>query len=133
MGAAAQHLRRAIELNPRRPEAHYNLGLALVDAAPEEAFVSLGEAIALRPNFTDAWYYRGRALQLLGRLDEAEAHYRRALEVEPRHGRSYVAIAAVLDELGRSGEALRYLRHGATAAQPPGPVQEALRLGLASR
>jgi len=126
LDAAAEHLQRAVELNPRRPEAHYNLGLALV-AAPEEALVPFGEAIALRPNFADAWYYRGRMLQTLGRLDQAEAHYRRALEIEPRQGRSYVAIATVLDELGRRDEALRYLRHGSTAAQPPEPVQEALR------
>ena len=55
------------------------------------------------------------------------AHYRRALEIEPSHGRSYLAIATVLDELGSHDEALRFLRHGSTAADSPEPVQEALR------
>src|SRR6185295_887402 len=126
LDSAVANLRRAVELNPRRPETHYTLGLALVDKAPEEALTSFGEAIALRPNDANAWHYRGRALQSLGRLDEAANHYRRALEIEPGNGRSYLAIAEVLDKLGRHDEALRYLRHGATAANSPEPVQEAL-------
>ena len=76
------------------------------------ALVALGEAIELRPNYAEAWFYGGRALKALGRLDEAELYYRRLLELEPGHARGYVAIAEVLDELGRGEEALRFRRHG---------------------
>jgi len=107
--AAVEHLRRAVELNPRRPEAHYNLGVALVDEETETALNSLGEAIELRPNYAEAWFYSGRALSSLGRLGEAERHYRRLLELEPSHARGHAAIAEILEALGRGDEARRFL------------------------
>lgn len=113
---AVEPLRRAVALNPQRPEAHYNLALAQIEASPEEALDSLGRAQALRPNHVDAWFYSGRLLQALGRLEQAALHYRRTLELDPRHARGYVAIAEVLERLGRGEEAQRYLRHASTVA-----------------
>ena len=114
--AAVAYLLKAVELNPRRPEAHYDLGVARIDSAPREALVSLSQAIELRPNYAEAWFYSGRALTALGRRVEAEQHYRRLLELEPSHARGYAAIAETLEALGRRDEAQRFLRHGALGA-----------------
>jgi Tfp pilus assembly protein PilF len=45
-----RHLRRAIELNPEQPAAHFNLGKELArQQRPAEAALAFGEAVRLAP------------------------------------------------------------------------------------
>ena len=39
--------------------------------------------ITIQPDFVDAWIYRGRALQELGKYQEALTSFRQALEIDP--------------------------------------------------
>ena len=48
----------------------------------------------------EAWLERVRALRTQGRLDEALAAARRALELAPRHAGAWFGLGAVLDERG---------------------------------
>ncbi|MEM7048853.1 MAG: tetratricopeptide repeat protein [Acidobacteriota bacterium] len=79
----AERLRRIPE---RRAAAiyHSNLGAeAMVDGAGSEAVVHLGAAIALDPDFEQAWLNLGVALRRVGNLPAAEGAYRRVLELDP--------------------------------------------------
>ncbi|MEW6218502.1 MAG: tetratricopeptide repeat protein [Thermodesulfobacteriota bacterium] len=51
---------------------------------PEKALASYQEALAVQPLYARAWERRGRLELGLGRLDEARASLRRALELDPR-------------------------------------------------
>jgi protein O-GlcNAc transferase len=63
-------------------------------------------ALALKPDYVEAWHNRGRVLQHLGRLDDALASYQRAVTLSPGLAESFNNSGAVLPELGRFEEAL---------------------------
>ena len=87
-------LQRVIELEPDLPEAHANLGFALLGAQqPQAARDAFGRAIALRPAQANAYYGLALAQESLGDLElalgamrsylhlgrgESEDHQRRA-------------------------------------------------------
>ena len=49
----------------------------------DEAESNYTQAIALKPDFVQAYNNLGSTLQQLGRLDEAEASYKKAITLEP--------------------------------------------------
>ena len=51
----------------------------------------------------------GRALETLGRLDEAEAAYRRAIVLAPNTPRSHYALGRLFQRQGKTAEAQREL------------------------
>lgn len=51
----------------------------------DEALASYDKALALKPNYADAYINRGNALKDLNRLDEALASYDKALALKPNH------------------------------------------------
>jgi len=63
-------------------EAHYRIGLALADSADEAGAKKAWQKAAEepRPSISDLCYYRARALQRLGRNEEAEAALQELLE-----------------------------------------------------
>jgi tetratricopeptide (TPR) repeat protein len=125
--AAEQRLIRALELEPQRPEALFNLALILnAKGELDTAEARLRQALALRPNLTKAWFYLGEVKAKEGRPAEAADHYRRALQIDPTHTRAYLGIAKALRDSGQEQEALRYLRHGSRHARKPELVKAAL-------
>ena len=125
--AAETRLRRALELEPDRPEALFNLALILhAKGELETAETLLQAALALRPYMAKGWYYLGKVNAGAGRPAAAVAGYRRALGIDPLHTRSYLEIAQVLKAMDQENEALRYLRHGSRHARKPELVQAAL-------
>ena len=112
--------------SPARPESLFNLGLLRVDRAPERALADLDRALALRGNQVAAWFYRGIALKRLYRTTEAESAFQRALEIDPRFTRGYLALAESSLARGDQSAARRWLVHGAEVAADPGKVRAAL-------
>ena len=99
-------IKRAIGLNPKVAEAHYNLGNALRDLKRcEEALASYHKAIALKPEFAVAHNNLGTALADLKRHEEALASYDRALTVRPDFAEALANRGLVLTALGRLSEA----------------------------
>src|SRR5437868_1887637 len=77
---AIDFTQRAIAADPSIAAFHSNLAKFLADASRcSEALSSADEAIRLEPNFPMAHVNRGYALNRLGRLEQAEESYRRAL------------------------------------------------------
>jgi len=68
------------------------------------------EAIKVRPEFPEAEFQRANALVSLGRLNEAEMSFRRAIELKRNWAMPYSALGALLDRLSRETEAETFLR-----------------------
>jgi eukaryotic-like serine/threonine-protein kinase len=100
---AIVYFQRAAEFDPSYARAHLQLGVAMdVKAAyltmpelHERAITSLRRAIALRPDFAEAWRELGAPLISVGREDEALEAVRLALALAPDDALSHSALARV--------------------------------------
>jgi tetratricopeptide (TPR) repeat protein len=98
--------RRAAEQLPGDPEAHYNLGTALLAVRrPEEALVSFRRALSLAPEYMSALSALGSTLHSLGRVDEAVTCYQQLLQRNPGFAEMHSNLGHALRQLGRPGEA----------------------------
>jgi predicted CXXCH cytochrome family protein len=119
--------RRALAQGSDRVEGEYNLGrLLAAKDLHDEAGEHLARAVADRPNLVAGWFHLGEVRAVQGRLRDAVACYRRALEIDPTYTNAYLGIGRALVALGDRAEALRYLRHGMVHAARPEAVREAL-------
>lgn len=81
---AAELLRAAVRLDPRRAAVHYRLGCALDDSGEiDAAGAAFALAAQLAPDFADAHFALSHTLERLGRLEDAIAANRRALALDP--------------------------------------------------
>src|SRR5713101_177825 len=114
--AAVAPLRRALEIDPRNPEAHDNLSAALTlsvkDRTPpegretlEEALRHTRDALALDPNLVQAHVNASKVLILLARPEEAEKEAREALRLSPGLAPARVNLAESLFRQARYQEA----------------------------
>jgi Tfp pilus assembly protein PilF len=89
---------KAIEVDPTFGNPYNDIGAYLLELdLPEEAIPWLEQAITA-PRYEARvfpWMNLGRAHERLGRFKEAIAHYRKAIELEPR----YVPAVHALDRL----------------------------------
>lgn len=93
--------------NPRAREAHLNLGTALLKWNHlEEALAAYRVAREHRPRDCKPPYGAGIALYHLGRLDEAEEAYLRALQLCPRYGAALADLSTLRLDQERYEEAL---------------------------
>src|SRR3989442_5905774 len=75
--AAAQHYRKAIELNPDNVVALFNLGVALEDLRmPEEAILAYRTALAADSGCADAHYNLSQLYEARGEGAAALRHFR---------------------------------------------------------
>ena len=75
-----------------------------------EAVVAFRKVIAENPRMVDAWEYLARALQRMGKTDEALAAYRQGLKVSNGSPQIAVAAASLYYDLGRLDEAETHAR-----------------------
>jgi type IV pilus assembly protein PilF len=90
-------------------EIHYNLGLEALRAGRfQEALKETDEALALDGGFAEAHLSRGLALEYgFGKAPDAEAAYRRALELRPDFSDAHNDLGQLLAKSGRLDEAIR--------------------------
>ena len=82
--SAVDLIGRSIALQPH-PEACRNLGVALAAQGQlDAAIAAYRQAIALNPNYAEAYGNLGNALQAKGQLDAAIAMFRQAIALIPR-------------------------------------------------
>jgi arylsulfatase A-like enzyme/Flp pilus assembly protein TadD len=107
---AVRALSRALSLDPGRAEEHNALRIALLSAGrPAEAAREFEQAIAKDPGDARAFNNLGNLLRgdgRGGRLDEAEAAYRRATSLAPRYAEAWNGLGTLMVDKNRPREAL---------------------------
>lgn len=109
--AAERELRRALRLEPAKPEVHASLGIInFRRGVYAQAEQELKRAIDLDPSHAAAYHYRGESLNQLNRVDEALSMLERAAQLDPRHARTFYVMGIVFDKKGRPQEAAAMYR-----------------------
>ncbi len=109
--AADAELKQAIELEPGNAEAHRLAGyLATTYGRFDEAIEQSDKAIGLDP--LQPWNYiaRGYAAYRSGRLAQAEANFRTALDLAPGSGKFHCLLGAALIARGQRESALAEMK-----------------------
>lgn len=109
--AEAKPLLESVVASEPTPLAYGRLGTARYNVGElEEAIEAWKKAAEMDPGMTgEALNNAGNALRDLKRLAEAEAHYRKALEVEPTRWTAATNLAVILKSQDRSAEAITVL------------------------
>ena len=104
----AEELYRSIlEADPRQLDCLYFLGMiALQDGRPKEAVDLIGQAIAANDKIAAHHAGIAEAYGALGERDNAIAHYRKAVAIEPGHWAAQHQLAALLFDQGDANAAL---------------------------
>jgi tetratricopeptide (TPR) repeat protein len=134
LARAAAALRQALGFNPRNVKAHYLLAEALLregekrggdpggkEQARElfgQAVRASAEAVRLQEGHAHAHLTRARALQHLGRKEEALAALRAAVVAGPQFSETHLALGEALAEAGQIDEALKHLEDAVRVAGP---------------
>jgi protein O-GlcNAc transferase len=110
--------RQILAVDPNHAGSLHLLGVIAHQGGQYEIAVELiGKAIAHNDGVADFQCNFGNALAALGRLGEAETHFRRAISLDPQHAETHNNFGNALAEQGRLEEAQVHLRH-AIAARP---------------
>lgn len=104
-----KRIRRSIELDPKVPDWHSNLGNVLLDLGRlEEAADAYAQAIALAPNNAAVLNNLGALRRAQDRFDEAESLYFKALELDPTRADAHSNLASLYNQAGRIEDSVRH-------------------------
>src|SRR5947209_6135578 len=92
---------------------------------------SLQGILRANPKQPDALNLLGIAAAKQGRLEEAEALFRRAIAAQPRMPASYGNLAQLLQQKGERERAVQTLREGLSHAPGDAPLLQQLAVSLA--
>ena len=107
---AEQSFLRALQLRPGMPHASNALGQLLLTAGrADEAEPHMRALLGVRNFELPGELGLADVHRAQGRLEDAVAHYRRALALKPDHEGGFEAMLWCLRQLGRSGEVLTLL------------------------
>ena len=126
---AEKHLRRALEIHPRFPEALNDLGGVLVGKGLyREAMACFSDVLALNPHDADAHNNLALTLTYMDRFPEAIEHYKTAIAINPMFPRALNNLGATLAQTGRIQDAKSYFLRALTIQ--PGDEEANNNLGL---
>lgn len=110
--------RRAIELAPHDPDAHYRLGLAYDDNNDiPQALACYRQATELDSTHYLAWHYQGASLAQQGATHAAIEAYTHAVTINPGFAEAQHALGILLGKQGKHNEA-RFRFEMALRARP---------------
>ncbi|MDQ3267657.1 MAG: tetratricopeptide repeat protein, partial [Pseudomonadota bacterium] len=103
--------RQVLVLQPRHPQCHYNLALALQFLnQTDAAIVSYQRAIEINPGFAEAHNNLGNIFQTLERLDDARQSYSRALASNSRLPQAQFNLGLILKKQKRFSLAVEHFQ-----------------------
>ena len=127
---AVAHARTALELSPDLADAHAALAvMAMKNLDWKTAEHGFTNALGLEPGNVDALTWFTIHLVAHGRFEEAIAHARKAVEVDPTSPTTNITLGVAYLYGNRFGEAIEQLKR--TVAIDPASVWSHLRLGEA--
>lgn len=103
MSARLETLQSMLSQDPANAFARYGLAMELLNLGrAEESVKEFRALLAATPDYTYGYYHGGRALESLGREEEARAMYEAGLEASKKKGdlKALGEIQAALDILG---------------------------------
>ncbi len=106
--AAANLLRRALVHHPRDFWLLYQLGFH--SSNPAEQIGAFRATLTVRPRSAIAYYSLGVVLYAEQQLAEAQACYRKAVELDDGYAAAHLNLGLVLSDLGRNDEAMACFR-----------------------
>ncbi|MBV8048680.1 MAG: tetratricopeptide repeat protein [Paludibacterium sp.] len=117
---ALDHYLQALNLNQGSWEVRNNLAV-LLKLLGERAVAEtcLREALALNPDYLDAWINLGNLYRGLQRYDEAHQCFDAALTLAPRHAELLSNLGLLFKEQGRLAEAIDSYRRATALADAP--------------
>jgi protein O-GlcNAc transferase len=128
---ALEHYTLALELQPQLAFARLNLAYGLFNLARfADALAELDRYLADQPKDTNALMLRGRALEQLERLPEANECYLQVLSLAPMSGDAYMRLGALQRQRGEHEEAIANLRRAVAYAPDSPAAWEHLLLAL---
>ncbi|HXT68318.1 MAG TPA: tetratricopeptide repeat protein [Vicinamibacterales bacterium] len=124
---AADDFRAAVRLHPNLPQAHNNLGTALMRLGRlDESHAAYLQALRFKPDDPDVRANLALLLDRMGRYEEALPHAREAVRLNARHPGAQTTLGNLLQSLGRFDEAVTAYR----AAVAIDPANGELRMNL---
>ena len=113
---AIQHYRKALQIDPRSPGVHYELGEAILESspadarAPAEAQKELETAVTVDGDSAKIECEFGSIALSQSRMDQALVHYQRAFQLNPAEVQAQMGLAKLLMMQEKPQEAVKYLR-----------------------
>jgi predicted Zn-dependent protease len=113
---AAEHYRKALELQPHLPGVHYELAEAILESAPSDAqaqaaaLAELQASVKMDGESARSECLFGRIALLRADIDGAYARYNRAFELGPGDTEAQLGLGRLLETKEKPAEALKYLR-----------------------
>jgi Flp pilus assembly protein TadD len=96
---------KAIELNPKMPEAYLNLGLSLLDSDPAAAVAPLQKATELLPTQERPRFALGVAFERIHKIPNAIEQYQAAEKLDDKDVENHLALGRTLLAAKRLSEA----------------------------
>lgn len=85
---------------------------AVLDTQPAEAAKLYRQALAIRPEWAEGWFYLGGALYQLDRYAEATDAFRKGIALAPQHGTAWAFLGLSEAALDNPDQALADIRKG---------------------
>jgi tetratricopeptide (TPR) repeat protein len=87
----------------------------------DEAVILYRQALSLRPQWAEGWWYLGTLLYDRDVYEEAALAFKNAATLNPKVGSSLVMLGLCEIKLGRNGEALKHIQQGRELGDPADP------------
>jgi tetratricopeptide (TPR) repeat protein len=101
---------RALSINPRVADTHFQMARALAEAGDYAGAVAeAGRTVEIEPRHAAAYNVAGAALRKLDRPAEAVGWLEKAVALDPRGWRAQYNLGRALRDSGRAGEAVAHL------------------------
>ena len=129
---AEEYARKAVELDPKLPRAHFLLGeLFLYKSRIPEAVEQFQKELELNPGDSAVYYKLADAYTRLEKYEEAEKLLQRSIWLDATSTGPYILMGKVLEKKGETALAVRALQRALTM-DPNNPIPHHL-LGQAYR